>query len=239
MLIRYPLGLPYNLIRDFDDANTVYVVLAANQLNTAMTSFAANGVDTSKVRVADQAHRLHLDARLRSPVRVRRRRRRRHHRPRLQSSGASQRRPYPGRVRRRVRLSGDSPRHVAHRRQLHDRRRGLLHVHRSRVRRGALRERHVTGAGRRLDAQLLRHHAVSRDRRHFAKRHSPHRHVGQAPRRGDHSHEARVGGASHVRRAGAARHLDRVAARIDRSQLHGASRGLPQHRRRKPRLVHE
>ncbi len=50
VLIRYPLGLPYNLIRDFDDDVIVYVVVAANQQANAQAAFGANGVDMAKVQ---------------------------------------------------------------------------------------------------------------------------------------------------------------------------------------------
>jgi agmatine/peptidylarginine deiminase len=49
-LIRYPLGLPYALLRDLDDVVILHVVVASNQLATAKSSFVANGVDTTKVQ---------------------------------------------------------------------------------------------------------------------------------------------------------------------------------------------
>lgn len=49
VLIRYPLGLPYNLLRDFDDVTTIYVVVASGQFTAAQSAFVANGVDTTKV----------------------------------------------------------------------------------------------------------------------------------------------------------------------------------------------
>ena len=49
VLIRYPLGLPYTLLRDFDDATTIHLVVSSAQLSNAQTNLAANGVDTSKV----------------------------------------------------------------------------------------------------------------------------------------------------------------------------------------------
>jgi agmatine/peptidylarginine deiminase len=50
VLIRYPLGLPYNLLRDFDDSNIIYVVVASGQFSAAQTNLTANGVDMSKVQ---------------------------------------------------------------------------------------------------------------------------------------------------------------------------------------------
>lgn len=49
VLIRYPLGLPYALLRDFDDVTALYVVVSASLAATARSSFVANGVDTSRV----------------------------------------------------------------------------------------------------------------------------------------------------------------------------------------------
>lgn len=50
VLIRYPLGLPYTLLRDFDDVGTIYVVVTAGNQTAAQNSFIANGVDISKVQ---------------------------------------------------------------------------------------------------------------------------------------------------------------------------------------------
>ncbi|RPJ46668.1 MAG: hypothetical protein EHM19_03935, partial [Candidatus Latescibacterota bacterium] len=49
VLIRYPLGLPYNLLRDFDDDVILHVIVASSSYSTAESSFVANGVDTSRV----------------------------------------------------------------------------------------------------------------------------------------------------------------------------------------------
>jgi agmatine deiminase len=49
VLIRYPLGLPYDLLRDLDDDVTLHVVVASTYLATAQTNLAANGVDMAKV----------------------------------------------------------------------------------------------------------------------------------------------------------------------------------------------
>ncbi len=50
VLIRYPLGIPYNLIRDFDDESIVYVVVASNQFVNAQNAFTANNVDMAQVQ---------------------------------------------------------------------------------------------------------------------------------------------------------------------------------------------
>jgi agmatine deiminase len=50
VLIRYPLGLPYNLLRDFDDDVTLHVIVSSTYQSTAIANFVANGVDTSKVQ---------------------------------------------------------------------------------------------------------------------------------------------------------------------------------------------
>lgn len=51
VLIRYPLGLPYNLLRDLDDVVKLHVVVGSSGIQqTATTAFLANGVDTSKVQ---------------------------------------------------------------------------------------------------------------------------------------------------------------------------------------------
>ncbi|HOX26480.1 MAG TPA: agmatine deiminase family protein [Candidatus Krumholzibacteria bacterium] len=49
VLIRYPLGLPYNLLRDFDDDVKLYVVVSSGYLATAQSNLAANGVDMGQV----------------------------------------------------------------------------------------------------------------------------------------------------------------------------------------------
>ncbi|MCB9463672.1 MAG: agmatine deiminase family protein [Candidatus Eisenbacteria bacterium] len=49
VLIRYPLGLPYNLIRDLDDHLTVHVVVSSGNFAAAQSNFTNQGVDMSKV----------------------------------------------------------------------------------------------------------------------------------------------------------------------------------------------
>jgi agmatine/peptidylarginine deiminase len=49
VLVRYPLGLPYNLLRDFDDDVILHVVVSSSQLGSAQTNLAANGVDMDQV----------------------------------------------------------------------------------------------------------------------------------------------------------------------------------------------
>jgi len=49
VLIRYPLGLPWDLIRDYADHTTVYCLVSSSLESTAASNFAANGVDMSNV----------------------------------------------------------------------------------------------------------------------------------------------------------------------------------------------
>jgi len=49
VLIRYPLGLPYNLLRDMDDDVTLYVVVSSGSQNSAQNALSANGVDMGRV----------------------------------------------------------------------------------------------------------------------------------------------------------------------------------------------
>jgi agmatine/peptidylarginine deiminase len=49
VLIRYPLGLPYNLLRDMDDHLTLHVIVSSSYLNSATTNLANNGVDMEQV----------------------------------------------------------------------------------------------------------------------------------------------------------------------------------------------
>jgi agmatine/peptidylarginine deiminase len=49
VLIRYPLGLPYSLLRDFDDDVILHVVVSSGNLNSAQNNLANNGVDMDKV----------------------------------------------------------------------------------------------------------------------------------------------------------------------------------------------
>lgn len=50
VLIRYPLGLPYNLLRDFDDDVTLHVIVSSSNLSSAQTNLQNNGVDMDKVQ---------------------------------------------------------------------------------------------------------------------------------------------------------------------------------------------
>ena len=50
VLVRYPLGVPYQLLRDFDDHLTLHVVVSSAYQTTAKNNFVANGVDTTKVQ---------------------------------------------------------------------------------------------------------------------------------------------------------------------------------------------
>jgi hypothetical protein len=49
VLIRYPLGLPYALLRDLDDDVTLHVVVSSAQQATAQSNLTANGVDLAQV----------------------------------------------------------------------------------------------------------------------------------------------------------------------------------------------
>ncbi|MFH1679564.1 MAG: agmatine deiminase family protein [Candidatus Eisenbacteria bacterium] len=50
VLIRYPLGLPYGLLRDFDDDVILHVIVSSSYDSIAIANFVANGVDTSRVQ---------------------------------------------------------------------------------------------------------------------------------------------------------------------------------------------
>ena len=56
VLIRYPLGLPYALLRDLDDTLTLHIVVSAANQGIARVNLAANGVDTSRVQYLVQAN---------------------------------------------------------------------------------------------------------------------------------------------------------------------------------------
>ena len=49
VMIRYPLGLPYELLRDFDDDVTLHVVVSSGYHSSAQSAFAANGIDMAQV----------------------------------------------------------------------------------------------------------------------------------------------------------------------------------------------
>lgn len=49
VLIRYPLGLPYDLLRDFDDDVILHVVVSSAYQSNAQTNLEANGVDMGQV----------------------------------------------------------------------------------------------------------------------------------------------------------------------------------------------
>jgi len=49
VLIRYPLGLPYQLLRDFDDQVNLHVIVSSSLLSTAQANLTANGVDMDRV----------------------------------------------------------------------------------------------------------------------------------------------------------------------------------------------
>ncbi len=49
VMIRYPLGLPYGLLRDLDDNVDLHVVVSSSYLSTATSNLTANGVDMARV----------------------------------------------------------------------------------------------------------------------------------------------------------------------------------------------
>ncbi len=49
VMIRYPLGLPYNLLRDMDDQVILHVVVSSGYLSSAQNNLSANGVDMDQV----------------------------------------------------------------------------------------------------------------------------------------------------------------------------------------------
>jgi len=50
VIIRYPLGLPYGLLTDFDDDVMLHVVVASSSQSQAQSSLSSNGVDMGKVQ---------------------------------------------------------------------------------------------------------------------------------------------------------------------------------------------
>ncbi len=56
VLVRYPLGLPYSLLRDFDDVTTIHLIVSSSQYSNARNNLVANGVDTSKVEYLVEAN---------------------------------------------------------------------------------------------------------------------------------------------------------------------------------------
>ncbi len=49
VLIRYPLGLPWNLVRDYADHTICYVLVSSGSHSTAVSNFNSNGVNMSNV----------------------------------------------------------------------------------------------------------------------------------------------------------------------------------------------
>ena len=49
VLIRYPLGLPYQLLRDLDDDVILHVIVTSTYLASAQTNLEANGIDMDRV----------------------------------------------------------------------------------------------------------------------------------------------------------------------------------------------
>jgi agmatine deiminase len=56
VIIRYPLGIPYSLVRDLDDDNTVHVVVSSGYQSQAQSNLTSNGVDMSKVEFLVQSN---------------------------------------------------------------------------------------------------------------------------------------------------------------------------------------
>lgn len=56
VMIRYPLGLPYNLLRDLDDDVTLHVVVNSGSQAAAQSALAANGVDMTRVEYLVRAN---------------------------------------------------------------------------------------------------------------------------------------------------------------------------------------
>ena len=56
VMVRYPLGLPYNLLRDFDDQVTIHVVVSSTYLSSATSALTSNGVDMDKVEFLVRAN---------------------------------------------------------------------------------------------------------------------------------------------------------------------------------------
>lgn len=50
VLIRYPLGLPYSLLQDFDDQVTIHCIVASTSQAAAISNFTANGINMAKVQ---------------------------------------------------------------------------------------------------------------------------------------------------------------------------------------------
>jgi agmatine deiminase len=49
VLIRYPLGISYSLIKELTEDVTLFVIVSSANVNTAITNFLAQGVDTTRV----------------------------------------------------------------------------------------------------------------------------------------------------------------------------------------------
>ena len=50
VMIRYPLGLPYNLLRDLDDDVTLHVVVSSSNYSGAVNALTSQGIDMSRVQ---------------------------------------------------------------------------------------------------------------------------------------------------------------------------------------------
>ena len=56
VLIRYPLGLPYDLLRDLDDDVILHVVVSSSYQSTAYSNLSSNGVDMDQVQFLVQSN---------------------------------------------------------------------------------------------------------------------------------------------------------------------------------------
>jgi hypothetical protein len=56
VLIRYPLGLPYNLLRDLDDQVNLHVIVSSSYLSSATSALTSNGVDMDRVQFLVRAN---------------------------------------------------------------------------------------------------------------------------------------------------------------------------------------
>ncbi len=56
VMIRYPLGLPYSLLRDFDDHVVLHVVVSSGNQSSAQSNLSANGVDMGQVEFLVRAN---------------------------------------------------------------------------------------------------------------------------------------------------------------------------------------
>ena len=56
VMLRYPLGLPYSLLRDLDDQLTLHVVVSSSYLASATSALTSNGVDMARVEFLERSN---------------------------------------------------------------------------------------------------------------------------------------------------------------------------------------